>query len=401
MKIKNFMQEQLNLLLFKNTIVMLIPAIIIFAVIFGITYHYPVIYQMTCHRIETLEEMQEWYGQKCYNVQLRMPQLKYTGYDYYEDGRQVASYYYAFVEDRCMFFLVKTKAPEAVLENELLRGKLLRDSAGLDAVKLEFSKELGLDYDAFDTLVNPIMVSEVDYPYLETILLWILIIIPYIITISIIILSVVWTIQPYRHPSTRQLSDFGDRKLVYEEIRSQLNNRLIKHNYNYYLTDEYLVISNWGTTDFIRIDYIRYISRHVILKWNGRKQVYRLTMSNPEKMFYENDFDSEACAEEIMVALIQLNPRIDNRTIKVFDLEEHPTSGEEPQRKEETAEGEKPTEERPVEEKMVEEQSIEENQIEESQIKESQIKEQSIEKRPMEEQAREGSSQEEASKEKT
>ena len=166
MKIKNLMQEQLNLLLFKNTIVMLIPAIIIFAVIFGITYHYPIIYQMTCHRIETAEEMQEWYGQKCYNVQIRIPQLKYTGYDYYEDGRQVASYYYAFIDDRCMFFLVKTKVPEAVLEDEQVRGKLLQDSAGLDAVKMEFSKELGLDYDAFDALVNPIMVSEVDYPYL-------------------------------------------------------------------------------------------------------------------------------------------------------------------------------------------------------------------------------------------
>lgn len=328
MKIKNLMREQLNKLLFKNTIVMLIPAIIIFAVIFGITYHYPVIYQMTCHRIETLEEMQDWYGRKCYNVQISIPQMKYTGYDYYEDGKQVASYYYAFVEDQCMFFLVKTKVPEAVLENEQVRGKLLQDSAGLDAVKLEFSKELGLDYDAFDALVNPIMLSEIDYPYLETVLLWILIIIPYIITISIIVFSVVWTIQPYRHPSTRQLSDFGDRRLVYEEIRSQLNNRLIQHNYNYYLTDEYLVISNWGTTDFIRIDYIRYISRHVIVKLNGRKQVYRLTMSNPEKMFYENDFDSEACADEIMVALIKLNPLIDNRTMKVFDLAEHQAAAE-------------------------------------------------------------------------
>lgn len=332
MKVKNLQQEQLNLLLLKNTLVMLIPAIIIFAVIFGITYHYPVIYQMTCHRIETLKEMEEWYGQKCYNIEISLPQIKYTGYDYYEDGRQAASYYYAFMEDQCMFFLIKTKEPESVLEEVTVRGKMLQDSAGLDAVKMEFSKELGLDSDAIETLINPIMVSEMDYPYLETALLWLLIIIPYIITISIIMFSIVWTVQPYRHPSVRQLSDFGDRKLVYEEIRSQMNNRLIQHNYNYYLTDEYLIISNWGTTDFIRIDYIRYISRHVILKMNGRKQVYRLTMSNPEKMFYENDFDSEECADEIMVALIKRNPLIDNRTMKVFDLTEQEALKSEPER---------------------------------------------------------------------
>lgn len=322
MKSVNLKQERLSLLLLKNTIVMLIPAIIIFAVIFGITRRYPVIYQMTCHKVDTIEEMQEWYNQSCYNVQLEVEQLKYTGYDYYEDGKQTGAYYYTFMEGQCIFFLMETKSPEAVLENITVQGKLLRDSAGLDAMKNEFSKELGLNYDSFISFVYPLMLSEVDYPYLEIFLLWLLIIIPYIAATSIIVLSIIWTIQPYRHPSAKQLSDFGDRKLVYEEIRSQFKNRLLQHNYNYYMTEEYLIISNWIRTDFIRIDYIRYISRHVIMKMNGRKQVYRLTMSNPEKMFYENDFDSEACADEIMVALIQRNPLIDNRTMKVFDLPE-------------------------------------------------------------------------------
>ena len=107
-------------------------------------------------------------------------------------------------------------------------------------------------------------------------------------------------------------------------LTSFLNNLYLlysKHHYNYYITDEYLVISNWRTTDFIRIDYIKYISKHVITKMHGRKQVYRLTMSNPEKMFYEHDFKLESCADEIMEALVKLNPMIDNRLIKIFDLD--------------------------------------------------------------------------------
>ena len=55
---------------------------------------------------------------------------------------------------------------------------------------------------------------------------------------------------------------------------------------------------------------------------NGKNQVFRLTMSNPEKMFYERDFRSEACTDEIMEALVRLNPNIDNRTMKVFELSE-------------------------------------------------------------------------------
>ena len=46
-----------------------------------------------------------------------------------------------------------------------------------------------------------------------------------------------------------------------------------------------------------------------------------MTMSNPEKMFYEHDFKLENCADEIMETLVKLNPMIDNRLIKIFDLD--------------------------------------------------------------------------------
>lgn len=318
MKIRNIKQERLPLLLLKNTIAIFIPAVIVFIVLLGITTRYPILTQMACHDAESIEEVQNWQEQECSNVRISIPQMKYTGYDYYEDGKQTGAYYYSFFEEQCVFFLIKTKEPEPVLENQVVKGKVLDDSASLDAMKHEFAKELGLEYEAFNAFVNPLLISEVDYPYLETALLLLAIIVPYIVTGLIILCSIFWILQPYRHPSVRQLSEFGDRRLVYEEICSQMKNRLVQHNFHYYVTEEYLVISNLYTTDFIRIDYIRYISRHIIQK--KKKQVYRLTMSNPEKMFYEKDFDSEICAEEIMAALIRLNPQIDDRTMKVFDL---------------------------------------------------------------------------------
>ena len=38
-------------------------------------------------------------------------------------------------------------------------------------------------------------------------------------------------------------------------------------------------------------------------------------------MFYEHDFKLENCADEIMETLVKLNPMIDNRLIKIFDLD--------------------------------------------------------------------------------
>jgi hypothetical protein len=133
---------------------------------------------------------------------------------------------------------------------------------------------------------------------------------------------VVWTIQPEKHPSTKSLGEFGDRTLVYQEIKSQLQRNELVHKYHYYFTDEYLILNNWFTTDFIRVDFIRYISKHVIRRANGKYQIYRLTMSNPEKMFYEKDFRLENCVDEIMEELIRRNPQIDDRTRHVFNLPE-------------------------------------------------------------------------------
>lgn len=309
-------KKSLNVLLMKNTVAILIPTIIVFGIVFCVTYFYPIVYYMTCRQIGTLEEMQEWYDRECYNVRMNGLQLRYTGYDYYEDGKQTGAYYYAFMEEECVFFLMKTKEPEPLMESVNLKGRLLKNSAGLDAMKSQFAEELGIEISAFESFVNPIMISEIDYPYLEIFLMWLLIIIPYIVTITVIVMSIIWTIQPFRHPSCNSLTYLGDRKLVYEEIKSQFKNRLIQHNYNYYLTEEYLIVNHLAKTDFVRVDFIRYISLQIMQKMNGKKQVYRLSMSNPQKMFFEEYFDSKECADEIMEALVKLNPKLDNRKEK-------------------------------------------------------------------------------------
>lgn len=337
-KTKKHKQKSLRSLLLKNTIAILIPTILVLVVILGVSRHYPIIYRMTNHKIEQLTDLDKWYGKRAYNVTVNPLQLKYTGYNYYEDERLTGAYYYSFMENTCVFFLIKTKNPEPVIENVTVRGKMLKDSATAEAMKNGFSQELGLDYNDFNTFVNPILISEPDYPYLEIILMWIVLILPSLGACAIIVSSIVWTIRPERHPATRQLSEIGDRRLVYEEVQSQFKNRMLQHNYNYYVTEDYLIISRWMTTDFIRIDFIRYISKHVIQKMHGKRQVYRLTMSNPEKMFYERDFHSESCADEIMATLIRLNPEIDNRTMKVFDLEEISAAKEEPTAEQEETE---------------------------------------------------------------
>ena len=358
---KKLKKNRMPLLLLRNTVCIVIPAVIVFVVLLVFTIQHPVVYRMICHNAESLEDIRQWNERDCRNIAYTVPSMKYIGYDYYEDDKRVGAYYYSFIDGECVLFLMRTKEPEPELKDVRVCGMVLEDASTVEDVKSELAKGLNMDYDSLNALIYPLVISEPDYPYLETGLLFMGIIVPCIVSAWIIINSVFWTIQPYRHPSAKALSEFGDRKLVYEEVGSQLKHRLLQHNYNYYLTDEYLVISNWFTTDFIRIDYIRYISKHMIQSKSGKKQVYRLTMSNPEKMFYEKDFRSEACADEIMLALVRLNPDIDNRTMTVFNLIP-----------EEEAAAEKPKAEDPkVEEPKAEDPKVEEPKAEETEEEES------------------------------
>lgn len=372
-------KKSLNVLLMKNTVAILIPTIIVFGIVFCVTYFYPIVYHMTCRQIGTLKEMQEWYDLECYNVRMNGLQLRYTGYDYYEDGKQTGAYYYAFMEEECVFFLMKTKEPEPLMESVNIKGRLLKNSAGLDAMKGQFAEELGIETSAFESFVNPIMISEIDYPYLEIFLMWLLIIIPYIITVTVIVMSIIWTIQPFRHPSCNALNYLGDRRLVYDEIKSQFKNRMIQHKYNYYLTDEYLIINHWAKTDFIRVDFIRYVSLHVMQKMNGKKQVYRLSMSNPQKMVFEEYFDSKECADEIMEALIKLNPKLGNRNEKPLPVkmeeEQSPVENQEQVDEIQNVSLEKVEEEEKSKEKEPKEKELKEEKTKEKGSKEEKSKE--------------------------
>lgn len=309
---------KLNWLLFRNTIAILIPAMIVFGIISAVFLNYPILQRNATHVVSSFDEMNDWFRKQCYIVRYSELELKYTGYDYYENDKRIGAYYYSFVGDECFFVLVKTKKPEAVLHNKSVCGRMMSESAHLSAMLDSFIVESGLDKEAFYSVMYPIMISEIDYPLKEIVLMWGLLIVPYVISVMIMVLSLIWMIRPFTHPSTKILGEIGNRRLVYEEVSSQLQREGIVHNYHYYFTDDYLILNNLFTTNFIRIDFIRYISKHIIK--NGRKQVYRVTMSNPEKMFFEKDFQLELCADEIMAELISRNPHIDDRTVHVFDL---------------------------------------------------------------------------------
>lgn len=319
LKKKRRKPRKLFWLLFRNTIFVWLAALIVLGLIIYFTWKYPILYRNASHVVQSLDELQDWYDEKCYNVTYHAFNLKYTGYDYYENEKLVGAYYYTFEGDRCLFVLLNTRNPHSLISSATVRGKLIKDSAHMEAVLDQFASDAGIDKEAFFQVVYPLMISEIDYPWTQTVLIWILIILPAVLTVLVLVLGIDWTIQPYMHPNMKRLEKYGKRKAVYYEINSQLNRDNVVHRDHYYFTDEYLIFDNIGYLEFVRMDKVRFISKHAT-KDKKKRQKYRLTMSDEENTYFEHDFKSEECVDAIMKQMIARNAQIDDRTLHVFNL---------------------------------------------------------------------------------
>ena len=185
--------------------------------------------------------------------------------------------------------------------------------------------ESDFSYEDVEPIVYDKLLSEVDFPFWYQLSVQAAVFVPYGIAILLVVCSLVWLRYPWKSPFGRQLGRIGEAGYVYQEINNQCRTEVLFQTKNYMVTKEYLIISSLIRTDVIRIDYIQFLSRHIMKKklfLFFTKPVYRLTMSNPEKLFYEHDFQDAAQADEIMEILIKLCPNIDNKTIMDWQTKE-------------------------------------------------------------------------------
>ena len=170
----------------------------------------------------------------------------------------------------------------------------------------KFAVDTNLDYDDMLDLAYPRLISEIDYPYVYNIIVYVVIVLPMVVAVFIFCSSILFVFSPGKHPNGKQLLAFGtDKEAIIHEINSQIRHQLVMKTKHTLITKEYMIVKSLFVTDIIKIDYIQYISKHVNRKniFTGRKKIYKLTMSNPEKMFYEHNFVNQLEVDKIVKEL--------------------------------------------------------------------------------------------------
>jgi phage shock protein PspC (stress-responsive transcriptional regulator) len=294
-------------ILFRNTLALAFPMLVLLGVLMVLILKFPVIQNTQDTQIEATDnlatQLEEIYGTGRTNVLYEAYKLNYTGVNYLEDGKLVGAYYYNIDDDGLNFFLIETDSPEQFIDSISLRGKVVKNEIMVNYIMDRFEESTDVNSDMVAGFASSYMISVPDYPYRFIMLIYVVIFIPIIAGTLIVAYTLLIWMMPQIHPQTRQLVEYGDVRTVIKELDDELKNKLIFRHGNIYVTDNYLVVSYTVKTDVIKLDLVKYMSKNIVEDYKGFNRsddVYRITFSNPEKLFYEIDLVGEELADTIV-----------------------------------------------------------------------------------------------------
>lgn len=311
-------KNTLELLYIKNLSFRLIPALFYIFFAFFFISKYPIVEYFVPHKLNSTEQISEYTNNKT-NVIVSPKEIKFTGYTYTENGKVKGGYYYGFLNDRCMFFLIKGNGNfKEVIKNPEIKGKLLNNNTELSLLLRQFSIDTNLDMDTLSSLTSNYLISEVDYPTLLNTASLLLIIIPLLYCTYVVISTIIFVLIPWHNPMAKCLSAFGDKKRLFLDVNTECYNHTIYDNKNILVTDSYMIYSPLLETKVVNISDIRYISKHIYARSNFSKNrhiIYKLSISTNNNLLFNFKFTDEIELDEVMEVLITLCPNIDTKSI--------------------------------------------------------------------------------------
>lgn len=304
-------RKKFEILILKNTLAIAIPAIVVFLVLIFLLIKYPVFNHVNTVKLDEsevqgsqyIEKLSELYDDKKTNVSIKVTDLYYTGFDYKVDGKIKGAYYYSMKEDKLKMYLISTKEPEEYIEAKTIKGKIIKDGISAQHILSSLAQTNGISEKNISGYCSEYLISEVDYPKAYIVLVYLFYAAPILISILIVAYTAVIWIFPTKHSQARQLENYGDKKEVLKEIDNQLSGEDIFKKKNITITSEYMIVSYMTKTYVINLSKIKYLSKNEVEKktlFGKNKVIYRLTISNPEIMFYEVDFNTEELCDEII-----------------------------------------------------------------------------------------------------
>lgn len=249
----------------------LIPAFLFLVFIGYVFYQYPFEDILLPTRLHTISALLDEDKSSQEFIEVTVPTLYYTGYDEIKNSRKVASYYYTFIDDTCVFFLLNTKADVTQapkLSNITLKAKQMKNAVRVNEIREYLANDLLWTKEELSKISSDYLISEPDSFYMQGYFLLAFIILSGSYGLVSIISSVFFLIAPFYSPFCKLLVS-SKRNALQIANYEYASNRLFQCN-KMTITQTYLIELGKYKVEVIPLDQIIWIFKHsTISRLNG------------------------------------------------------------------------------------------------------------------------------------
>lgn len=220
----------------KNVVAMMLPIMVTLILAFYISIQLTLLDKYRCFEIDDFRNIEIIYKDGEHNISFHtVDDLYYSGFDYVSGNEKLGEFYLLQNEKSYRVFIFSNKTVERLKSGEKdipICARLRNDNLISDYIEKEYSDSLGLGSDVFAETVKPVIISEVDYPSRNVLIIeWMR-----RISVVLFVVSILYTLAALIFPeigfgysakgiakSRRELLDILDEELSGDIIQEDRN----------------------------------------------------------------------------------------------------------------------------------------------------------------------------------
>ncbi len=201
-------------------------------------------------------------------VEIKLKDLRFTGYTQTRLSYTSGYYYYAMEDGRCYLILLTPKSSEqglSIIDEIVIRAAIKPVAQSVNPVLEGVADDLGWSSEGLLRAMCPLMLSEPDISTLAGVLLLVFYAVTGIIALVSLINYLIYMLAPHMSPTARTLGLFGNRRELLELATEELATLPQLATEDIYITEHFFIAFTRRSVTVLPISEIVWIYKHSTL----------------------------------------------------------------------------------------------------------------------------------------
>ena len=301
------MQHGFRRLLQKNLLLLTLPGVLVLAGLLLLLGQVSRLEHFQTVEMEDSSYAKEYFLSEQRNVEVRLDGLTATGFSYFVGDQEEGEYFYRLRNDVMELVLLKKSSANRLrsgeTDSDIYNVRLIKDDVTSGYILSEYADALGIGAEELSGLGSVYIFDETAYPLVRIRILRISMIALAVMLGILVVYVILATAFPVLNFEAGCLKRYGSKNRYIRKLDREIAKKLKLHQDNVIVTENFLIVSYLTKIDVVRIDDIRYLSKHVEKRRRGVGRpvyVYRLTASNADDLYFEADFFDEGIINDVI-----------------------------------------------------------------------------------------------------